>query len=143
MIYLIIGFYFFISEYLIYKYINKLNGFKYNNTNKQCMKKRILNNEIVNFIHIINSFIIVGILFTNLNSQKNNISYSEILFNLLLIIVWILIIAMLYMLLYKIHIDNYFIESLYESILIMVCVALIFQIAIFIYYLMFLMCSYR
>lgn len=141
MIYLIIVFYFFISEYIVYKYTNKL-GFKYNNTNKQHMKKYILTNEIANFTHIVNSFIIVGILFVNLNSQKNNISYSEILFNLLLIIVWILIIAMLYILLYKIHIDNYFIESLYESILIMVCIALIFQIAIFIYYLMFLMCSY-
>jgi len=140
MIYLIIAFYFFISEYLVYRYINKL-GFKYNNA--QHVKKRIFNNEIVNFIHIINSFIIVGILFTNLNSQKTNINYSEVLFNLLLILVWIIIIAMLYILLYKIHIDNYFIESLYENILIMVCIALIFQIAILIYYLMFLMCSYR
>ena len=108
------------------------------------MKRRILNNEITNFTHTINSFIIVGILFVNLNSQKTNINYSEILFNLLLILVWIVIIAMLYILLYKIHIDNYFIESLYENILIMVCTALIFQIAIFIYYLFdFFTCSYR
>ena len=141
MIYLIIAFYFFISEYLIYKYTNKL-GFKYNNT--QHVKRRILNNEIANFTHIVNSFIIVGILFVNLNSQKTNINYSEILFNLLLIVVWVVIILMLYILLYKIHIDNYFIESLYENILIMVCTALIFQIAIFIYYLFdFFTCSYR
>lgn len=140
MIYLIIAFYFFISEYLLYKYNNKI-GFKYNNT--QHVKKRILNNEIVNFTHTINSFIIVGILFVKLNSQKTNINYSEILFNLLLIVVWILIIAMLYILLYKIHIYNYFIESLFESILIMVCTALFFQIAIFIHSLMFFMCKYH
>ena len=141
MIYLFIAFYFFISEYLLYKYNNKI-GFKYNNT--QHVKRRILNNEITNFTHIVNSFIIVGILFVNLNSQKTNINYSEILFNLLLIVVWVVIILMLYILLYKIHIDNYFIESLYENILIMVCTALIFQIAIFIYYLFdFFTCSYR
>lgn len=143
MIYLIIAFYFFISEYLIYKYTNKLNKFKYNNINKQRVKQRILNNVIVNFIRIINSFIIVGILFVNLIRQKSNINYSEILFNLFLIIIWILIIAIFYILLYKIHIDNYFIESFFESMLIMVCTALIFQIAIFIYYLMFFMCSYH
>ena len=141
MIYLIIAFYFFISEYLLYKYNNKI-GFKCNNT--QHVERRILNNEITNFTHTINSFIIVGILFVNLNSQKTNINYSEILFNLLLIVVWVVIILMLYILLYKIHIDNYFIESLYENILIMVCTALIFQIAIFIYYLFdFFTCSYR
>lgn len=139
MIYLIISFYFFISEYLLYKYTNKL-GFKYNST--QHVKQRILNNEIANFIHIINSFIIVGILFVNLNSQKTNINYSEILFNLLLILVWIIIIAMLYILLYKINIDNYLIELFFESMLIMVCIALIFQIVILIYSLMFLMCNY-
>ena len=77
MIYLIIAFYFFISEYLLYKYNNKI-GFKYNNT--QHVKRRILNNEITNFTHTINSFIIVGILFVKLNGQKSNINYSEILF---------------------------------------------------------------
>ena len=132
MIYLIIAFYFFISEYIIYKYITKIVTYSKNEKySRYKIEHLIFENDFIYFMQIINSAIIVGLILIKSNYAviKTNLNCNKTILHLIVVIVLILLAVVQYVLIYKIN-DNYFLLSLVSSILLLLIGAIICEIFI-------------